>query len=93
MPEHVTIHEHKPLFGKPKMTGVTVAIGENINIRLEIVGEKLKSSVALIVREITLNTKNIDPSAEWFTQLAAETQKTTEHAKSLSQSLSAYMST
>jgi hypothetical protein len=91
MPEHVTIHEHKPLFGKPKMTGVTVALGEH-TYTLEIVGGKLKSSVALIVREITLNTKNIDP-AEWFTQLAAETQKTTEHAKSLSQSLSAFMST
>lgn len=92
MPEHVTIHESKPLlFGKPKITGVSIAIGEH-KYTLEIVGGKLKTHVALIVREITLNTKSTDP-AEWFTQLAAETQKATEHAKTLSQSLSAFMST
>jgi len=91
MPENVTIHESKPLlFGKPKITGVSVNIGEH-KYTLEVINGKLKANVALIVREITLNTKSTDPS-EWFAQLASETQKATEHAKSLSQSLSAFMS-
>jgi len=91
LPEHVTIHESKPFFfGTPKTTGVTVSIGER-KYTLTIADGHLKASVAMIVREITLSTKSIDP-AEWFTQLAAETQKTTEHAKNLSNSLSAFMS-
>ena len=90
MPEHVTIHESKSFFGKPKLIGVSVEIGE-YKYTLEMAGGKLKANVALIVRSITLNNKAVDP-AEWFAQLAAETQKTTEHAKSLSQSISAFMS-
>jgi hypothetical protein len=90
MPEHVTIHEHKPLFGKPKIIGVTVAIDEH-RYTLEIAGGKLKSSVSLTVHEIALNTKHIDPT-EWFAQLSAETRRATEHAQNLSRSLSAFMS-
>lgn len=90
LPEQVTIHESKPFFGKPKVTGVSVVMGEN-KYTLEIVGGKLKANVALIVREITLNNKAMNPS-EWFKQLSSETQKMTDHAKSLSQSLSAFMS-
>ena len=45
----------------------------------------------MVVRGITLNTKNVNP-AEWFLKLAEETQKATEHAKSLSQSLANFMS-
>jgi hypothetical protein len=90
LPEHVSVLESRPfLFGSPKTTGVSVAIGEH-NYTLEVANGRLKATVAMIVRGITLSTKSIDP-AEWFAQLAAETQKTTEHAKSLSQSLSAFM--
>lgn len=90
LPEQVTILESKPfLFGTPKTTGVSVEIGEH-NYVLEISNGRLRASIAMVVRGITLNTKSIEPE-EWFRQLAAETQKTTEHAKSLSQSLSAFM--
>jgi hypothetical protein len=90
MPEHVTIHEKKPfLFGASKITGVSVSIGEH-RYTLEIEGGQLKAKVAMIVREITLNTKNIDPT-EWFAKFSVETQKSTEHAKNLSQSLAAFM--
>lgn len=90
--EQVTIHKHKPFwFGAPKITGISVDIGEH-KYTLEITGGRLKATVAMIVRGITLSTKSVDP-AEWFSQLAAETQKTTEHAKSLSQSLSNFMAT
>jgi len=90
LPEHVTILEKKPfLFGDPKFTGVSVEMGEHRYL-LEIVKGRLQANVAMIVRGITLNTKRLDP-AEWFAQLSAEAQKTTEYAKSLSQSLSAFM--
>jgi hypothetical protein len=59
--------------------------------RLELVGgTKLQASIAMVVRGITLSTKVIDP-AEWFARLTQETQKASEHAQSLSQSLSAFM--
>jgi len=57
---------------------------------LEIEKGRLQANVAMIVRGITLNTKRLDP-AEWFAQLTAEAQRTTEYAKSLSQSLSTFM--
>ena len=91
LPGQVTIHESKPfLFGTPKTTGVSINIGEH-KYTLEIAKGQLKANIAMVVREITLNTKMIDP-AEWFIQLITETKQTTEHAKSLSQSLSAFMS-
>jgi hypothetical protein len=89
MPERVTLLEKKSLFSAPKLTGVKVEIGEHI-YSLEVDGRKLKATVAMVVRGITLNTKNVDP-AQWFAQLSAETLKTTEHAKSFSNSLSAFM--
>ena len=61
MPEHVTIYESKPfLFGKSKITGVSVNIGEH-KYTLELVKGKLKANVALIVREITLKHKKHGP--------------------------------
>jgi hypothetical protein len=89
MPERVTLLEKKSLFSAPKLTGVRVEIGEH-NYTLEVDGRRLKATVAMVVRGITLNTKNVDP-AQWFTQLSQETMKTTEHARSFSQSLSSFM--
>ena len=57
---------------------------------LEIVDGRLKASVALIVRGIALNTKTVD-AAEWFAMLSQETQKASEHARNLSQSIADFM--
>ena len=90
MPELVTIRETKGFFSSAtKIVGVMVDLGEN-RYGLEIDGGRLKASVALVVRGVTLNTKNIDP-AEWFTRLAEETKKASEHAGTLSRSLADFM--
>jgi hypothetical protein len=89
MPERVTLIEKKSFFSAPKLTGVSVDIGER-HYTLEVDGKRLKATVAMVVRGITLNTKTVDP-AQWFAQLSEETLKTTEHAKSFSQSLSSFM--
>jgi hypothetical protein len=89
MPERVTLLEKKSFFSGPKLTGVSVEIGER-KYMLEVDGKRLKATVAMVVRGITLNTKNLDP-AQWFAQLSEETLKTREHAKSFNQSLSAFM--
>jgi hypothetical protein len=89
MPERVTLLEKKSFFAAPKLTGVSVEIGER-KYTLEVDGKRLKASVAMVVRGITLNTKSVDP-AQWFAQLSEETLKTTEHAKSFNQSLSSFM--
>jgi hypothetical protein len=89
MPDRVTLLEKKSFFSAPKLTGVSVEIGER-KYTLEVDGRRLKATVAMVVRGITLNTKNVDP-AQWFAQLSEETLKTTEHAKSFNQSLSAFM--
>jgi hypothetical protein len=89
MPEQVELIEEKTFFGKARLTGVSVEIGDNRYV-LEIAGKKLKASKSMIVKGIKLSTKDIDP-AEWFAQLSAETQKSSEYAKSLSQSISAFM--
>jgi hypothetical protein len=57
---------------------------------LGIDGGRLKATIAMIVRGITLNTKNVDPS-EWFVRLAEETQKASDHAQALSRSLADFM--
>ncbi len=89
MPDRVTLLEKKAFFSAPKLTGVSVEIGER-RYTLEADGKRLKATVAMVVRGITLNTKTVDP-AQWFAQLSEETLKTTEHAKSFSQSLSTFM--
>ena len=90
MPELVTIQESKGLFSRnAKTTGVTVDLGESRYI-LQIANGRLQASIAMVVRGITLNTKSIDP-ADWFGRLAAETKKASDHAKSLSQSLTRFM--
>jgi hypothetical protein len=90
MPERVTLKEHKGLFSRAaKITGVHVDM-EQHRYTLELVNGRLKASIALVVRDIAISTKSIDP-AEWFVTLAAETQQASEHAKRLAQSLSAFM--
>jgi hypothetical protein len=89
LPQQVSILESKSFFSKPKLTGVSVDIGEH-RYTLEVARGQLKACIAMVVRGITLNTKTVPP-AEWFKRLAAETQTANAHAQSLSQSLSAFM--
>jgi hypothetical protein len=90
MPERVTVHTSKGFFSRTaKTTGVSVELGDKRYV-LEIAGGKLKASVAMVVRGITLNTKPLNP-AEWFAHLAEDTKAATDEAKTLSQSLAAFM--
>jgi hypothetical protein len=90
MPELVTIHESRGFFSSAaKTTGVTIELGES-RYNLAIDGGRLKATIAMVVRGIALNTKNVDP-AEWFARLADETKKASEHAQALSRSLSDFM--
>lgn len=90
LPQLVTVQSSKSLFSRSaKITGVSIELGEKRYV-LEIAGGKLKASVVMVVRGITLNTKTIDP-AEWFARLAEETKAATDQAKALSQSLAAFM--
>ena len=92
MPERVRIDERKGFFSsKAKTVGVTVELGETRYI-LQIADGRLQASVSLVVRDIALNTRRVEP-AEWFAKLAEETKKASEHAKSLSQSISNFMAT
>ena len=90
MPERVTVHETKGLFSRNvKTTGVTVALGEHRYILLMAQG-RVQAQIAMVVRGVTLNTKSVTP-ADWFTRLREETQKASEYAQSLSQSLDRFM--
>jgi hypothetical protein len=91
LPDQVTVHQSRGFLSRTaRTTGVSVQVGEN-QYKLEIVAGRLQASIAMVVRGITLNTKTIEP-AEWFSRLAQETKTATEHAKALSQSLDAFMS-
>jgi hypothetical protein len=89
MPELVTIQESRSLFGAAKTTGVTVELGEN-KYTLALDSGRLKATIAMVVRGIALNTKNVDP-ADWFVRLAQETKNASDHAQALSRSLSDFM--
>lgn len=90
MPDLVTIRESKGFFARAaRITGVSVDLGNN-HYTLELANGRLKATVAMVVRGITLNTKDIDPG-DWFTQLSRETQETTAHARAFSQSLTSFM--
>jgi hypothetical protein len=92
MPDLVTVRDKKGLFSRhSRVTGVSVAIGDRL-YTLELAAGRLNATVAMIVRGITLNTKALDP-ADWFARLAEETKAATEHAKTLSRSLNAFMGT
>ena len=90
MPGQVTVHETKGFFARTgKVTGVEIELGDN-RYRLDLANGRLKASIALVVRGISLNTKSVDP-ADWFARLHAETKQASEHARALSQSLAAFM--
>ena len=90
LPDLVTIHESKGFFARAaRVTGVSVALGDN-EYSLAVEHGRLKATVAMTVRGITLNTKTIDP-ADWFARLARETTAATAHAKALSESLNSFM--
>lgn len=92
LPDRVHIDERKGFFSsRAKTVGVTVELGENRYI-LQLAGGRLQASVALVVRDIALNTKRVEP-AEWFARLADETKKASDHARSLSQSIAGFMAT
>jgi hypothetical protein len=91
MPELVTVQTSTSFFSRRvRTTGVSVELGDKRYV-LEIADGKLKASVAMVVRGITLSTKPINPG-EWFTHLAEDTKAATDNAKVLSQSLAAFMS-
>ena len=90
MPDLVTVHEQHGLFAKSrKITGVSVELGEN-RYRIEVERGRLKTTVAMVVRGIVLNTKDMAP-AEWFARLYQEAHSMSEHAQSLSHSLGKFM--
>jgi hypothetical protein len=90
MPDLVTVRTSKGFFSRAaKTTGVSIELGDKRYV-LEIAGGKLKASVAMVVRGITLNTKPLNPG-EWFAHLAEDTKAETDNAKALSQSLAAFM--
>ena len=90
MPEMVTVHETRGLFSKTgKITGVTVELGDH-HYGLAIENGRLKATIAMVVKGIVLNTKNIEPG-DWFAKLSEETRKVSEHAQALSASLSSFM--
>jgi hypothetical protein len=90
MPERVTIQESKGFFSRRStITGVTIAMDQHHYV-LELAHGRLKASVALVVRNIALSTRQIDP-AQWFAQLDAETRQLSDYAKGLAQSLSTFM--
>jgi hypothetical protein len=90
MPQLVTLEEHRGLFERRgRIIGVRIALGEH-QYGLQLVNGRLQASVAMIVRGITLSTKPLEPG-EWFRRLAEETHQASEHAKSLSQSITQFM--
>lgn len=90
MPDRVTVHEQRGFFAKSgKVTGVTIDLGD-CHYKLEIVRDRLTASIAMVVRGITLNTKQLNPD-EWFQKLSEETRKVSDHAQSLSASLQKFM--
>ena len=90
MPDQVTLHESRGFFSRTaKLDGVTVELGDN-RYKLEIDNRRLKASIGLVVRGISLNTRVLPP-AEWFARLSDETRQASDHARALSQSLNAFM--
>ena len=90
MPDLVTLHETKGLFARAAhLTGVEVSLGQN-RYALELTNGRLRATIAMVVRGIALNTKELDPG-DWFARLARETREASAHAKALSQSLTAFM--
>ncbi|MBV9784257.1 MAG: hypothetical protein JO264_10595 [Acidisphaera sp.] len=90
MPELVIVRESKGLFSRAaRVTGVSLALGNN-QYSLELANGRLRATVAMVVRGITLNTRDLDPG-DWFARVSREAREATAHAKALSQSLASFM--
>jgi hypothetical protein len=90
MPDLVTVHEQRGFFAKSdKITGVSIELGEN-RYRIKVERGRLKTTVAMVVRGIVLNTKEMAP-AEWFARLYQEAHAMSEHAQCLSRSQAKFM--
>jgi hypothetical protein len=90
MPDLVTLHEQRGLFTKSgKITGVSIDLGEKL-YGIAVERGRLKTTVAMVVRGIVLNTKDMAP-AEWFARLFEEAHAMTDHAQGLSRSLEKFM--
>ena len=90
LPQFVTIHESKGFLSRhARVTGVSIDLRTN-RFSLEVTDGRLRATVRMIVRGITLNTKEIDP-ADWFARLSQETKETTAQARALSASLQSFM--
>jgi len=89
LPTRVTIRESRSLFGRGRITGVEVELGEKRYV-LEVTGGRLAASAALVVHGVVLNTRKIEP-AELFARLAEETRDAGAEAHALSRSLAAFM--
>ncbi len=93
LPELVTVEESRSgLFSRTtRILGVTVELGQNqYGLRLE--KGRLKATIALTVRGITISTRECD-TADWFRRLMEETRSSLAQSRDLSQALSAFMST
>jgi hypothetical protein len=90
MPDLVTVHEQRGFFARSgKITRVGIELGENRYL-IEVEHGRLKTTVAMVVRGIVLNTRDVPP-AEWFASLYQEAHAISEHAQSLSRSLAQFM--
>lgn len=90
MPERVTLKEYKGLFSRnSKIVGLVVEMDQQ-HFGLELANGRLLATLSTVVRGIAISNKQLDP-AEWFARLAEETRKTSEHARRLALSLSAFM--
>ena len=90
MPDRVTVEQKSSLFGRSTtITGVAIELGDHRYI-LTLDGARIRASIALRVRGITLQTRDVEP-AEWFERLAGETRHASEHAGALARSLSGFM--
>ncbi len=90
LPDRVTVQRSRGLFAaSARVTGVSVELGQNRYL-LELSQGRLRASVALVVRGITLNTRSLEPG-EWFVRLAEETRAASADAGALSRSLSDFM--
>ena len=90
MPDLVTVQEQRGFFAKSgKITGVSIELGEN-RYRIKVERGRLKTTVAMVVRGIVLNTKDMAP-AEWFARLYQEAHAMSEQGQGLSRSLAKFM--
>ncbi len=90
LPDRVTVQRGRGLFAaSARVIGVTVELGQNRYL-LELSQGRLRASIALVVRGITLNTRSVEPG-EWFARLAEETRAASADAGELSRSLSDFM--